>query len=202
MFVGPHGLINYIAKHCVYCGKTSTRSATMMNGLGCCKDCDAKHWPDKITKTMAKTEYDLKEHQLTPHDLVAKRMGLPKLRQGTYMCQGMITTMFLRSEVVELARLVHGPGDLDAYLAQRQKEREERERKRREHEEFVKKQMAERNETERKANEALRKLNPLQTVGVWTNSAEPFSPWSGMVEVKTATPTSVNTMLDKFFNFD
>ncbi|KAK5165140.1 uncharacterized protein LTR77_009237 [Saxophila tyrrhenica] len=130
---GPSGLLNWMDRHCVFCGKKSIRTAIMMNGLRCCRDCDGKHWPEKITKTDAKAQYDLKENQLLPNQHPAAKMlnrhpgGLPVLRYGTYMVSSVVTTMFMRSDVEALAKLAHG--DLKAHFAKREAAREERKTK-------------------------------------------------------------------------
>lgn len=130
---GRSGLLTWAEKSCVFCGKKSTRSAILMNGLRCCGACDKQQWPDKITKTEAKRKYDLKDHQILPHLEFAGKLlirhpgGLPKLRYGTYVSTGVATTMFLRKDVVARASLVHG--DLRAHLKKREADREERNRK-------------------------------------------------------------------------
>ncbi|KAF2219144.1 hypothetical protein BDZ85DRAFT_206656 [Elsinoe ampelina] len=50
-------LIRLTRTHCVFCGKKSSRKATLMNGLGCCAACDKKEWPDKVTRSDAKKIY-------------------------------------------------------------------------------------------------------------------------------------------------
>lgn len=123
------GLLSWSEKKCVFCGKTSARSAIMMNGLKCCKECDKVEWKDKITKTDATKEYDLKDHQLLPQRQKAgpilrnvfKELGIPRLRYGTYVCQGGTTTMFMREDVRKFAEQVHG--GLREHLAQRELQR-------------------------------------------------------------------------------
>ncbi|KAK3716156.1 hypothetical protein LTR37_006601 [Vermiconidia calcicola] len=133
---GRDGLLKWAEKHCVFCGTKSSRSAIMMNGLHCCKECDRKEWPDKITKTDAKRDFGLNEHHLLPHQhhsgaaakLLAKHPGgLPKLRYGTYTATGVQATMFLRHEVEALAKVAHG--DLKAYLEKRQGDQDRRKQK-------------------------------------------------------------------------
>ena len=51
---GRGGLLTWAEKHCVFCGKATSRSAILMNGLRCCTACDKEQWPEKITKTDAK----------------------------------------------------------------------------------------------------------------------------------------------------
>ena len=133
---GRGGLLTWSEKNCVFCGKTSTRSAILMNGFRCCNVCDKQQWPDKITKSDAKKKYDLKDNHLLPHHyhspsaakLLAKHPGgMPKMRYGTSMSSNVPTTMFLEKDVEALAVLAHG--DLVAHLAKRQADREERSRK-------------------------------------------------------------------------
>ena len=126
-------VLQWSTKHCVFCGRKSARRAIMMNGYACCADCDKSEWPDKITKTQAKAEYDLKDHQLLPDKhhsgsrLLAKHPGLPKLWYGTFISNSVATTMFMRADVEKLAKLAHG--DLKAHLEQRAEAREDRKRK-------------------------------------------------------------------------
>lgn len=125
---GRTGLLSWVQKHCVFCGKASRRRAIFVNGLGCCSACDLKQWPGKITKTVAKSDYDLENHHLRPK--WSTTTGLPKIRYGTYKTMGSVASMFLRSEVEMVARLVHA--DLEAHLAHRQERREATTRKREE----------------------------------------------------------------------
>ena len=133
---GRGGLLWWIDRNCIFCGKASSRTAIMMNGFHCCRGCDDTHWPDKITKSAAREEYHLSDHHLLPHQqrtpisakMLAKHPGgLPKLWYGTCMTVNTPTTYFLRKDVEALATLAHG--DLKAHLAKRRVEREERSRK-------------------------------------------------------------------------
>ena len=121
------GLLPWSAQRCNFCGKRSARSAIMMSGLKCCSDCDKKEWSDKITKTDAMKEFDLKDYQLLPHLDPEKtnrfrNLGIPRLRYGTYICQGGVTTMFMREDVRRFAEQVHG--GLREHMAQRAAQRE------------------------------------------------------------------------------
>lgn len=133
---GRGGLLTWSEKNCVFCGKKSSRSAILMNGLRCCAPCDKEQWPEKITKSEAKKQYDLKDHHLLPAKdfapalakLLAKHPGgLPKLRYGTYISSNVATTMFLRKDVEALAKFAHG--DLKEHLDKKQAARNERKRK-------------------------------------------------------------------------
>ncbi|KAK5121781.1 hypothetical protein LTR85_004656 [Meristemomyces frigidus] len=120
---GKGGLLTWMVKHCVFCGKTSTRSAILVNGFRCCANCDKEQWPNKITKTAAKTKYDIKDHHLLPHlhpsPMRIKRPShLPRLRYGTYMSSNVQTTMFLEADVYHLAYHVHGDWRKHMYLKQ------------------------------------------------------------------------------------
>ena len=122
-------LLQWSSKNCVFCGKKSSRSAILMNGLRCCRTCDREQWPEKITKTEALKKYNLKEHQLLPSQHHAKRLltlhpGLPLLRYGTYFSAGVLTTMFLKDDVEAFAELAHG--DLKGHLKKREVTRQER----------------------------------------------------------------------------
>lgn len=133
-----NGLLNWAEKHCVFCGNKSSRSAILMNGLRCCTKCDREQWPDKITKTEARSRYDLKDEHLLPSSLnsptaaklLQKHPGLPKVRYGTYISSNVPTTMFLRKDVEALAKLAHG--DLKEHLARKAADRDERRKRARE----------------------------------------------------------------------
>jgi hypothetical protein len=97
-------LLQWTSRNCVFCGKTSQREAILANGLHCCRGCDREQWPDKITMTEARKQYDFSVHGYLmglgwtaqgPKQL----SGLKKLRCGTYFCMGATTTMYLRKEV-------------------------------------------------------------------------------------------------------
>ena len=133
---GRGGLLWWADRNCIFCGKATTRTAILMNGFHCCRDCDETQWPNKITKSAAREEYHLTDHHLLPHQQrtpISARMlarhpgGPPMLRYGTCMTVGVPTTFFLRKDVEALARLAHG--DLKAHLERRKVEREERSRK-------------------------------------------------------------------------
>lgn len=122
-------LVQWSSKNCAFCGKKSSRSAILMNGLRCCRTCDREQWPEKITKTEAIKKYNLKEHQLLPSQHHAKKLltlhpGLPMLRYGTYFSAGVLTTMFLKDDVEAFAELAHG--DLKGHLKKREVARQER----------------------------------------------------------------------------
>jgi hypothetical protein len=122
-------LLQWSSKNCVFCGKKSSRSAILMNGLRCCRTCDREQWSEKITKTEAIKKYNLKEHQLLPSQHHAKKLltlhpGLPMLRYGTYFSAGVLTTMFLKDDVETFAELAHG--DLKGHLKKREVARQER----------------------------------------------------------------------------
>lgn len=46
-------LLRHVWCHCEFCGKKTTRRATMANFLACCKACDKQEWDEKITMTDA-----------------------------------------------------------------------------------------------------------------------------------------------------
>jgi hypothetical protein len=122
-------LLQWSSKNCVFCGKKSSRSAILMNGLRCCRTCDREQWSEKITKTEAIKKYNLKEHQLLPSQHHAKKLltlhpGLSMLRYGTYFSAGVLTTMFLKDDVEAFAELAHG--DLKGHLKKREVARQER----------------------------------------------------------------------------
>jgi len=127
--LGHSGLLTSASKHCIFCGKTSRRSAILMNGFRCCTLCDRTQWPGKITKTLAKMEYDLKEYHLFPNRMISQ--GLPRrapdLRYGTYITSNVATTMFLREDVRRLAEFIHG--DLSEHMRQKQAAKEARARR-------------------------------------------------------------------------
>lgn len=125
MLRGRTGLLSWAERHCIFCGRTSARSAILINGLRCCAKCDKAQWPDKITKTDARENFDLRDEHLLPHrphgtvlaDKIEAKFpdGLPRIHYGAYIQQGGVTVMFLKKDVERLARLYHG--DLEAHLA-------------------------------------------------------------------------------------
>ncbi|PPJ60688.1 hypothetical protein CBER1_03449 [Cercospora berteroae] len=127
-------LLTWSTSKCTFCGKPSSRSAILMNGLNCCSTCDSTHWPDKITKTTALKEYDLKPYHLDtslaeewePAQLIWT--WAKKVRYGVYICQGAPTTMFLRKDVEVRAREVHGQ-DWEEHLARKKEGRVKRREK-------------------------------------------------------------------------
>lgn len=122
------GLLRWAERHCVFCGKGSARSAILANGLRCCGKCDKQQWPDKITKTKAKEEYDLKDYHLLPHQHPAIAVGgLPRIRYGMYFSSNIQTTMFLREDVRRLAGVVHG--DVNQHMKAKNEATGERRRK-------------------------------------------------------------------------
>jgi hypothetical protein len=122
-------LLHWTSKSCVFCGKKTSRSAILMNGLRCCRACDRAQWPEKITKTDAMKDFGLREDQLLPSQHHAKKLltlhpGLPMLRYGTYFSMGVLTTMFLKADVEAFAELARG--DLKGHLKMREVARRKR----------------------------------------------------------------------------
>ncbi|KAI6831023.1 hypothetical protein KC340_g7609 [Hortaea werneckii] len=62
----PLSLLAWKETHCIFCGKPSRRHAILVSSYRCCSACDKREWPEKITKTRAKTEYYLGDHHLFP----------------------------------------------------------------------------------------------------------------------------------------
>jgi hypothetical protein len=122
-------LLHWTSKSCVFCGKKTSRSAILMNGMRCCRACDRAQWPEKITKTDAMKDFGLREDQLLPSQHHAKKLltlhpGLPMLRYGTYFSMGVLTTMFLKADVEAFAELARG--DLKGHLKMREVARRKR----------------------------------------------------------------------------
>ncbi|CAK4030371.1 Hypothetical predicted protein [Lecanosticta acicola] len=134
---GAQGLLSWTERHCIVCGKNTQCWATLVNGLKCCRPCDKIFWPNKITKTNACKEYDLKDFHLFPRlyagtaQILALRAkfprGIPTIRYGTRDSAGVVAKMLLREDVRWLAGLHHG--DLDTHLENRRARLEERRRK-------------------------------------------------------------------------
>lgn len=131
MLRGQKGLLTWARSHCIFCGKISSRRAIMMNAFKCCHKCDKVHWPDKITRTIARNEYQLKDHHLLARfrpasvkERVVPKSPLPTIRYGTYLCVGVATTVFLRKDVERVATALHG--DLKVYFAKRKANREDK----------------------------------------------------------------------------
>ena len=191
------GLLWWAHRFCVFCGKGTTRTAIMMNGLNCCKVCDNIQWPGKITKSAAKEQYHLTDHHLLPHKyrtpisakMLARYPGLPKLRYGTCMVSNMTTTMFMRKDVEALATLLHG--DLRAHLAKRNADREERVRKGRE--------MAEK----RRAEWAHRLVRaPLQVPTIAPTSSNARSSIDQPIVIDSDDDDQAQDAFASFFDFD
>ncbi|RMY37089.1 hypothetical protein D0866_03491 [Hortaea werneckii] len=60
----PLSLLPWKDRHCIFCGKPSQRHAILVSSFRCCSACDKGEWPEKITKTRAKTEYYLTDQHL------------------------------------------------------------------------------------------------------------------------------------------
>ncbi|TKX19852.1 hypothetical protein C1H76_8050 [Elsinoe australis] len=108
-------LLKLIHTHCVFCGRKSTRRATLMNGLGCCQKCDKEQWPDKITKTEAKTRFLLDDEHLFLWGS-ARPDEWPACRFGVYTVNGGDCMLFLRKEVERLARAVYEVEETDVKI--------------------------------------------------------------------------------------
>ena len=77
-----------------------------MNGLHCCRACDREQWPDKLTATEARKLFGLVKNRFVVMQGSAKVLGqgrrvpgLKELRYGTYICMGVVATMYLRKDV-------------------------------------------------------------------------------------------------------
>ncbi|KAF4549138.1 Hypothetical protein D9617_23g005530 [Elsinoe fawcettii] len=102
-------LLKLIRTHCVFCGKKSSRRATLMNGLGCCAACDKKEWPDKITRSDAKKKFGLGDKHL--FTLGGNRPeNWPVVRFGTYSVMGGECMLLEKNEVERLAKVVKDEG--------------------------------------------------------------------------------------------
>lgn len=123
-------LLHFTNHNCAFCGKATKRTSILMNSLKCCTKCDKVHWPNKLTKTQAKQKYMLDEYILLPPLTRTGRNppGFRRPRYGTYICQGVVTTMFDEADVVRFAELAHG-GDLQAKMKKREQAKLERQRR-------------------------------------------------------------------------
>lgn len=102
--------LRYTAGRCRFCNRLTTASSKLFTFIPCCAPCDRLQWPEKITLTMAKKTYGLKEEQLTAG-----------CHFGAYYCYNIYTRMFYEPDVRRLAQRVHG--DLDAFFAKREARR-------------------------------------------------------------------------------
>ncbi|KAI6792396.1 hypothetical protein KC332_g17055 [Hortaea werneckii] len=152
----PLSLLPWKDRHCIFCGKPTQRHAIFISSFRCCSACDKKEWPEKITKTRAKTEYYLSDHHLFPksppsltaypsaRDPLKSVKGRSKkdsqlspptrpIRYGSYISSNVATTMFLERDVRRLAEEVHGTGvgGWEGYKERRAAAAEERRRKKR-----------------------------------------------------------------------
>ncbi|RMZ18421.1 hypothetical protein D0862_00394 [Hortaea werneckii] len=151
----PLSLLPWKDRHCIFCGKPTQRHAILISSYRCCSACDKREWPEKITKTRAKTEYYLNDHHLFPraspssltaypsaHDPLTdvkggsryygRLRGPRPIRYGSYISSNVATTMFLERDVRRLAEEVHGTGfgGWEGYKERRSAAAEERRKKR------------------------------------------------------------------------
>jgi len=117
-------LLQWTARHCVFCGKTSSRTAILMNGLNCCRLCDREQWPDKITDTEARKQYKLFRHRYPMQSSVLRReVPSAKLRYGTYFCMGVCTTMYVRKDLEAFEDAIRESVDPAVIKKERRRER-------------------------------------------------------------------------------
>ncbi|EGP86820.1 uncharacterized protein MYCGRDRAFT_93894 [Zymoseptoria tritici IPO323] len=111
---GVSGLLTLSTTRCVFCGDDSScRKAIFANGICCCAACDDIFWPDKVTKTAARSQFALKESDLFPKTgsgIAGGRVATPGLQHGTYVSRGSPATVFLKNELQALADGLHGIG--------------------------------------------------------------------------------------------
>ena len=125
-------LLRWSARNCVFCGKTSQRKAILMNGLHCCRGCDREQWPEKITDTEARKLFGLfKNRFVVLQGSTQMREGgrrvpeVKELRYGTYICMGVVTTMYLRKDVeAYVDALRESLGDADPLVVRKARRRE------------------------------------------------------------------------------
>ncbi|KAI7282147.1 hypothetical protein KC345_g3705 [Hortaea werneckii] len=75
----PLSLLPWKETHCIFCGKPSRRHAILVSSFRCCSACDKHEWPEKITKTRAKTEYYLRDQHLFPPRAASPSPSPPSL---------------------------------------------------------------------------------------------------------------------------
>lgn len=95
--------------------------ALMYNTIRCCRKCDKKEWPDKITMTAALNNYNLTKLDLFTPNVLYPENPFPVLRFGIYDCMGVYTTMFMKDEVEERAGLIHGKDSVEDQKARRRR---------------------------------------------------------------------------------
>ncbi|KAI5808414.1 hypothetical protein BZA77DRAFT_18361 [Pyronema omphalodes] len=106
--------------HCEFCQVKTGCRAIVFNNLVCCRSCDRSIWPEKMTLTAAKSTYDLNDFQLKG------------IQSGYYAVYGMLTRMFLTSDVKKLAESIHG--DLEEWTKKKEEKRLKRQKKARKEE--------------------------------------------------------------------
>ncbi|KAA8903640.1 hypothetical protein FN846DRAFT_953628 [Sphaerosporella brunnea] len=109
--------VKHAHTHCSFCNRSTSCTAIIFPYIRCCRGCDRKVWPEKISLSAAKRTYGLPEQML-----------LARCAWGAYMCQGVWARMLLTPEVKQLAGEVHG--DLENWLEGRRRKGAERRRKR------------------------------------------------------------------------
>ncbi|KAG8628468.1 hypothetical protein KVT40_004341 [Elsinoe batatas] len=95
-------LLRLTRTYCVFCGKKSSRKATLMNGLGCCATCDKKEWPDKVTRSDAKKKHGLKDKHLFMWG-EDRPLEWPVVRYGSYVVMGSDCILLEKKGVERLA---------------------------------------------------------------------------------------------------
>ncbi|KAF8244048.1 hypothetical protein K440DRAFT_663738 [Wilcoxina mikolae CBS 423.85] len=105
--------LTHTTKRCRFCNTKTTAVAKIFNFIPCCRICDARQWPEKITLTKARTTYGLSAEML-----------MARCNWGGYYCVGVYTRMFDEREVRKLAEMVHG--DLEAYFERKRLRSEKR----------------------------------------------------------------------------
>ncbi|KAF8539045.1 hypothetical protein BDD12DRAFT_839807 [Trichophaea hybrida] len=105
--------LTHTTKRCRFCDTKTTAVAKIFNFIPCCRICDARQWPEKITLTKARMTYGLSAEMLKA-----------RCNWGAYYCVGVYTRMFDEREVRKLAGVVHG--DLEAWLERKRLRSEKR----------------------------------------------------------------------------
>jgi len=107
--------LRHASAHCLFCNRVTLSVARVFNDIRCCRACNT-NW-SALTLSECRTEWRL-----------PKELLLQRCQYGEYTVWGVRTTVFLESDVMKLAREVHG--DLDAWIEKRTDKWKERYRKR------------------------------------------------------------------------
>ncbi|KAF2460890.1 hypothetical protein BDY21DRAFT_333738 [Lineolata rhizophorae] len=105
--------IKLVRGRCIFCRKGTQMGALFYPEISCCRACDRKEYPNKITLTDAKSACNLSTDQLTAKALVVEGHRFFRPRFCRANLNGVFTTLFFRDEVEKLS------GEMDKLFPRR-----------------------------------------------------------------------------------